>query len=304
MDGKLREIEQTPNPAVALRLLLAFLQFITSEFTSLRSVCREHISARDKLIAHHLSGENVEYYDAKVASLNCAIADVESDLNCHQTLFTSCTIRLIPLIQMFPEGVSRFTAELMFKAFGMAHRTEPLVPVEIGAQFSAHYATVRGDGACLFRAFLTAFVYKSVEIVLPNDTEGMCEWILRLKLLMCDRIRQMVEESQDFATQLMTIPENGKIRTLYEYFIEFLKPAYHGTNFDCQILADLFGIPIHVIREEASFGETHQSFLPRGVEIQEIEAGHIILIFQGAHYVPAIKIRKNEFRPAVSPLKY
>ena len=180
----------------------------------------------------------------------------------------------------------------------MARRTEDLTMVNING-LSARYATVRGDGACLFRAFLTAFAYDLIRVVLPYDLERMHEWIFQLKFLMCDHIREMVRGNPQFWRDLQSIPANSAVRTLEDYFQLFLQTAYQGTNYDFKILADMFGKPIHVIRQYPSQYETHQSFLQG--EILSTEAGHIIIMYQSGHYVAIIYISHCKLLSAVVP---
>jgi len=199
------------------------------------------------------------------------------------------------IINIPGNSVERFIADFAIAASHMDRRTKDLSMVNING-FIASYATVIGDGACLFHAFLTALAHQLVGVVLPFDTSTMeiHGWILRLKLLMCDHILE--NKGEDFIEVLRTIPENGTVNTLDDYFKKFLEPTYHGTNFDIEILSKMFGKPIHVIREEPTDWETHQSFL-KG-QILSTEAGHINILFQPGHYVPIITIYDCSLRPA------
>ena len=282
-----------------LRLLLTFLISVFSETTRLQNELKHLECQRDENIARQLSGENIE--DVLMASLDSAIEDVGKKLQLHQSEFDACINRLKNLFSGCPEGVVKFTAEFAIAVVGMAHRIENLDTVHINEQFLVSYATVRGDGACLFRAFLTALAYRLLGVVLPNDPEGIHEWILRLKFLMCDHIRAMVLRYPDFERELQTIPENGTVRSLKDYFEKFLEPAYHGTNFDIKILADMFDMPIHVIRQNTASVETHQSFAPRGQVLLEIKDEDIKILYQPGHYVAIINCAFWNVNPAVAP---
>lgn len=273
----------------ALGLLLAFLVSVLSENTRLQAEKKRLVCERDELFARQLSGEILEDYDVKMASFDSEIACVVRKLQLHHSEFDFCIQRLKTIFSKCLEDVVKFTAEFAIAVIGMVHRTENLDTVLINEQFLVSYATVRGDGACLFRAFLTALAYRLLGVVLPNDPEGIHEWILRLKFLMCDYIREMARRNPNFERELKSIPENGTVRTLEDYFIKFLEPAYHGTNYDIKILADIFEMPIHVIRQNPTSVETHQSFAPGKRVLHNIEDSDIKILYQPGHFVAIIR---------------
>jgi hypothetical protein len=182
----------------------------------------------------------------------------------------------------------------------MARRSENLQMVHTD-KFIASYATVRGDGACFFRSILTVLAYQLSGVVLPYDPEGIHEWIIRLKLLMCAHIQKTVQGNPQFEIDLQSIPENGAVRTLAEYFVRFIDPTYHGTNYDCKILASMFGKPIHVIRATPEYGQTHETFPPGREVINAIAKDHIKLLYQPGHYVAIVEVIYCLLSPAIAP---
>jgi len=284
---------------VMLNVLLTFLSTVYAERAPLQDAYQQLELQQNELLAKKRRNPRLQDFEVLNRSLNEAIQNAKDKLDHHWELFNrNCIPILEQYVQRIPEGAQRFTAEFAIAASLMARRKEDLSMVNING-FTASYATVRGDGACFFRAFLTALAYQLIGVVLPYDLEEMHEWILRLKFLMCDHIREIVQGNPQFERDLMKIPANGTIRSLEHYFQIFIRPAYQGTNYDCKILADMFGKPIHVIRQYQSSHETHQSFLQG--EILTTEAGHINILYQPRHFVAIISIYQCDLSSAFVP---
>lgn len=286
-------------------LLQVYLVSIFEKQTVLQQKFQELTSERDSLIARQVSGEVIEYIDVLIDSLNSEILKVHEALNLHETEFLRCVPQLGHIIVnitgwSYYDSVYRFKEDFVAAARGMARRVENLYVVDING-FIATYATVRGDGACFFRSFLTVLAYQEAGIVLPNDPEGIHEWIIRLKLLMCSHIQEIVKHNPHFEVNLQTIPHNGDVRSLQDYFSMFIRYDYQGTNYDCKILAVIFGKPIHVIRSRPSENEICQTFPPGRAEVHAIAEDHINILHQPGHYVAIVNIILCELHPAVPP---
>ncbi len=285
----------------ALTLLRVFLISVSETITRLQSKFNELTCDNDALVARSLSGETIENYPVKRASLDDAIQQAKDELDSFYTEFRACGLVDI-IIEVtgkgFSDTVEIFKADFKAAACGMGKRDD-LSMVGMNG-FIASYATVRGDGACLFRAFLTVMAFQETNTVLPYDPEGMHEWIIRLKLLMCHNIQKMVQSNPDFFRNLQTIQENSTVRTLADYFVEFLKPDYHGTNYDCKVLTGVFGKTIHVIRNDSQTEsrEVCQTFLPNTDGSLAINDDDVIILYTPGHYDAIIEPFGLEIRAA------
>lgn len=154
---------------------------------------------------------------------------------------------------------------------------------------SGQYLPVRGDGNCGLRAFLTALAARS-GILLPIDPPGMLEWIYRLKPLMIQAMREMLDAGIIEARDLLTIPENRlpADATLDDYFALFLMDGYFITNFDFRVLAYMFNLQINVIREQPNGYDDVQCFVPVGHLPDHRIKEHLCILQQPCHFVPII----------------
>lgn len=291
----------------ARAILQVFLVSIFATLTVLLQRYQTLENERDALIASEQSGNKNEDFDVRKNSFASAIQIAKEEQELHQAEFRSCGPQLGHAIttitgQHYTDTVDRFKADFATAVHGMAHRFEELQSIEIPG-FCATYATVRGDGSCLFRAFLTVLAFQLVGVVLPNDPEGMMEWIIRLKLLMCSHIQEIVRNNSHFAGELLSIPRNGTVCNLQDYFAKFICHGYHGTDYDCKILAGMFGKPIHVIQDKPGSVETHQTFpAGPGQELRAIELTDMFIVHQsGCHYVPVVHVVSCWLEPAVAP---
>jgi hypothetical protein len=166
---------------------------------------------------------------------------------------------------------------------------------------SGHYLPVLGDGNCGLRAFLTALAARAGRH-LPFNPPGMLDWIMRLKYLMIQEIRKMLAEGTIHLSELLTIPENGRLATLDDYFALFLSDGYHITNNDFRVLASLFNLQIDVIRQNTNGNDDVQCFVRHGNVIDILVANHICILYQPGHFVPIIDINVHDSFSAVDYL--
>jgi hypothetical protein len=285
------------------------LVFLISSFTAIARLQKEKEafdSQRDGLIARKLGGLSIPNCKTKLSSLDTAIRDAKLRLEHLEAEYLSCEPKLGKIItsltdgRNYPDTVQKFKEDFKVAARSMEHRADDLLMVDMNG-FLASYATVRGDGNCLFRAFLTVLAYQEANVVLAYDPEGLLEWIIRLKLLMCAHIQEIVKRNPSFESELKSIPENGTVRTLQDYFVIFMRNGYQGTNYDCTILANMFEKPIHVIREEQLTEEICQTFAPSSKEVFLIEDNHIKILYQHGHFVAIIEVLQCVFQAAVLP---
>ena len=308
----------------ALGLLRVILISLFSSSDGSRATSQPPESDRDRLYALRLSGLPDDFDapldlanppDDDIFSLNPSLDSAPRLVRYPQDgaaaiappidEYDSCAPQLGNIIfsltgQNFPDCVSNFVQDFKTAVRVMAHRVDLLNMVNING-FVASYATVRGDGNCLFRAFLTALAYQTTGVVLPFDPKDMLDWIIRLKLLMCHHIQETVRRNPNFEAELRSIPENGTVRNLQQYFTIYMRNGYYGTNYDLRLLARMFHNSIHVIREHPVSGETHQTFPPSSAEVHAIRPGDIIILYQGGHYVAIIDVFNCTYSPAVAP---
>jgi hypothetical protein len=292
----------------ALAMLQVFLDSAYTAHARLESQCQTAVCGKDEIFARLLSSAS-ETCDPQIEtmmlSLESLISDAKLRLEQQEAEYRSCEPKLGATIMAltgrnYSDTVQNFMEDFKVAARSMAHRSEDLLMVDING-FLASYATVRGDGNCLFRAFLTVLAYQEANVVLPYDPEGLLEWIIRLKLLMCAHIQEIVKRNPSFESDLKSIPENGTVRTLQDYFVIFMRNGYQGTNYDCTILATMFEKPIHVIHEQQLTEEICQTFAPRGKEVILIEDNDIIILHQHGHFVAIIEVFRCDFQAAVLP---
>jgi hypothetical protein len=178
------------------------------------------------------------------------------------------------------------------------------VPIRFSnSVFDGIYLPVRGDGNCGLRAFLTALAARAGRH-LPIDPPGMLDWILRLKPLMIQEIKQMLDTGIIDKRNLLSIPENHlpADAPLKDYFELFLTDGYQITNFDFRVLASMFNLQIDVIRQKTNGIDDVQCFLRHGNEIDIIIAQHICILQQDGHYVPLIQVNVSSSSDSIDCL--
>lgn len=270
----------------AFNLYMTFLVSMVFEITNLDNMLLRLQSESDVICARIESGEKVKHEKVILDSFQTEIKKTKKQLKGQHESLGSYS-HLIPIffvnLMDFCAKIETFKTEFLLYIRTIGDSQENL-RLHFGDKGMIHYANVRGDGACLYRSFLTALAYNSTQVILPYDPKGIHEWILRLKLLMCQHIYTMVKRNPEFERELLTIPVNGQVDTLEQYIQMFLQPAYYGTDVDIQILADMFGQQFIVIFEREICGHTHQKFVPRHQDVN----GTISVLFGSAHFSPII----------------
>jgi len=185
-------------------------------------------------------------------------------------------------VQKFREEFVTFIGKMQLPA------EVPLEKVTI-PRFSASYSRVRGDGNCGPRAFLTLLALHSIGRLLPENPQDLCMWIFRLKELMIPFIIQMSKDCS-FLSALLSIPQNGTVENLDQYFALLMSDGYYFTNFEFKVLAIMFDTQINIIRQESNQFEEYQCFTPKGVPIKPIKRDHLNILYQTGHYVPIVEI--------------
>lgn len=199
-----------------------------------------------------------------------------------------------PVESAAEDTIQKFIADFRHAVPSMAPRAVVGRAVS-NSVMDATWASINGDGNCGPRAFLTSLALVKFGLLLPHDPQGMLDWVLRMKLLMAQHMMHLISAGVLSVSDLLTIPENGRIETLDEYFAKFMSNGYFLTNFEFQVLATMFDAQINIIRETPTDNETFQMFAPFGDKFKAVRDGQINIMFQGqpmksGHYVVVVKI--------------
>ena len=84
--------------ANAYGLLTVFLISVFATFTELQQKLQKLETARDELVAQHISGKNIEDFDVLMASLDSAMQLENKALCAHEGEFRSCVPKLETII--------------------------------------------------------------------------------------------------------------------------------------------------------------------------------------------------------------
>lgn len=165
-------------------------------------------------------------------------------------------------------------------------------------------ANMRGDGACGWRAFISAVMQIMCGKQLSYDPSRMIEFIYEVKLLVFELAQILAQNpaNQNFITSLMTVPENGGRKNLETYKAMLLSPDYHVTNFELRVLCVLFRLvnpqlsQVNIIHKTPLFGEFYQSISASGhIELVNKEQptlwrvpGHFMTVLSMEGEIPRI----------------
>jgi hypothetical protein len=271
-------------------LLVIFLVSVFETTCQLNAAVNKLQDEMDTLVSKKFSGARIPDYKVLVESFKTAFKEAKHKLDTHKREFSENAQKVGNIITTLSteafDTIDTFLRD--FKAFARAtmdYRSEEEYQEFQNSEVNCTYVSVRGDGSCLFRSFLTILANRETGKILPYDIKDIHMWIIRLKMLMCKYIQLKCDE--DFKQKLCVETRSAK---LCDYFAKFICHEYFGTDLDIQILAEMFKTPIHVIFKEQIGDLNSNTFLPKRSQIRAVKSEHFKILMSRLHYDAIINL--------------
>lgn len=163
-----------------------------------------------------------------------------------------------------------------------------------GRALHLQYCTIRGDGACGWRAYICG-IFKLIHgKPLSYDPVGMAEYIIpQVKRKMLQLIRILEPTNHAFIASLY----DGK-HTFDTYSQMVMNPTYHATNYELRLLCVLFSMvdprfaQVNIIRRQPLFEEIYQSISASG-RIAPVTNNQITLLGGDGHFDCIINLQEG-----------